>query len=462
MNPKEFLNYVSFFGKKEMEIYTIGGYSEVGKNMTAVKIDDDVFIFDAGFYMPAIVEMQEEEKRDYSEKRLRNKGVLPNDLILDKLGLRSKVRAIFLSHGHLDHIGAVPYLSYRYNAPLIGSPFTISILKKILEDEKKIIPNKMITVQINSSVKIKGKRRDYHAELINMTHSIPHTTMIALHTKEGIVVYGNDFKIDNTPVIGEKPNYNALNRISKQGVKVAIIDSLYSGHAIKTPSEKVARSMVEEVLLTVRNEKAAIFVTTFSSHIARLKSIVDFGKKLDRKIFFIGRSLERYMSAASRINLVPFRKDIQLKTYKNQVASALRQVSKQRDKYLVVCTGHQGEPGSILERISRKKLPFEFKRHDNLIFSSKTIPVPVNIENRENMDKRLKKLKVRIFNEVHVSGHGGREDIMDLITLINPQHIIPSHGSTSQLKPMLEICEDLGYRPEKQIHLMRDGQKLKL
>jgi ribonuclease J len=445
-----------------MEVFGIGGYSEVGKNMTAVKTGDDVFLFDAGFYMPAIVEMQEDEKRDYSEKRLRSKGALPNDLILDKLGLRNKVRAIFLSHGHLDHIGAIPYMSYRYNAPVIGSPFTISILKKILEDEKKQIPNKIITCQLNSSIKIKGKKKEYKAELINMTHSIPHTAMTALHTSEGIVVYGNDFKIDNTPVIGEPPGYKSLNRIAKQGVKVAIVDSLYSDHNLKTPSEKVARAMVEEVLLTVRNEKSALFVSTFSSHIARLKSIVEFGKKLDREILFVGRSLERYMSAASRVNLVPFKKDIQIKTYKNQVASALRQVSKNRSRYLVVCTGHQGEPGSILDRISRKKLPFEFQSHDNLVFSSKTIPVPVNIENRENMDRKLRKSKVRIFNEVHVSGHGGREDIIDLINIIKPQNIIPSHGPSQRLSSMLEICKDLGYNSKKEVHLMRDGKKIVL
>ena len=402
-----------------MEIFPIGGYNEVGKNMTVVKTGEDAFIFDAGFFMPAIVEMQEEEKKDYSEKRLRSKGALPDDLILDRLGLRDKVRAIFLSHGHLDHIGAVPFLSHRYKAPIIGSPFTISILKKVLEDEKKEIPNDIKTVQLNSSINIKGKSQTYRAELVNMTHSVPHTAMTVLHTNEGAVLYGNDFKLDNTPVVGNPPNYEMLKRISKEGIKVAIIDSLYCGTAVKTPSERIARHMVEEVLLTVRNEKSAVFVTTFSSHIARLKSIVEFGKKLDRKIIFLGRSLERYVSAASRVNLIPFRKDFELKMYRNQVFSTLKQISKNRENYIVVCTGHQGEPGSILDRIATKKLPFEFKTHDSLIFSSKTIPVPVNIENKEALNKKLRKSQVRIFDDVHVSGHGGRQDLIYFIKLIN-------------------------------------------
>ena len=137
-------------------------------------------------------------------------------------------------------------------------------------------------------------------------------------------------------------------------------------------------------------------------------------------------------------------------------------MNKDRKKYLVVCTGHQGEPGSILERISRKKLPFEFRKNDNIVFSSKTIPTPVNIANKGNMDKRLKKAGVRIFDEVHVSGHAGREDLRDFINMINPQHIIPAHGSTQQLTPMIELARELGYRVGKECHLMQDGQRLKL
>src|SRR3989344_486249 len=187
-----------------MKIYSVGGYNEVGKNMTVVKTGDDAFIFDAGLYIPAVIELQEQEKgqdeKNYSERMLRSKGALPDDLILDKLGIRNKVRAIFLSHGHLDHIGAIPFLAHRYNAPVIGSPYTISVLRRTMQDEGKTIPNKIITIPINSSVQIQGKK-SYTAELVNMTHSIPHTAMTALHTDEGALIYGNDFKLDDTPVI---------------------------------------------------------------------------------------------------------------------------------------------------------------------------------------------------------------------------------------------------------------------
>ena len=129
---------------------------------------------------------------------------------------------------------------------------------------------------------------------------------------------------------------------------------------------------------------------------------------------------------------------------------------------MVVCTGHQGEPGSIMDRLSRNKLPFSFNPSDNIIFSSKTIPAPQNIENKEQLNKRLKKSGVRIFDDIHVSGHAGREDLRDLISLINPEHIIPAHGSPEQLAPMEELAEELGYKPHKEIHLLRNGQKIKL
>ncbi len=447
-----------------MEIFTVGGFDEVGKNMTVVKTGDDAIIFDAGVFLPAIVELQEQEtegtKQEYSEKKLRSIGAIPDDLLLDKFGLRDKVRAICLGHSHLDHIGAIPYMSYRYNAPVVGTPFTIEVLKKIMEE--KTVPNPLRSVNPNSSFSIKGKSRNYTVDFINLTHSTIQTSMMALHTPEGVVLYANDFKLDNNPILGPPPNYELLKKIAKEGVKALIVDSLYSGVDRKTPSEKIARALLEEVMLTVKNENSALFVTTFSSHIARLKSIVDFGKKLNRQIYFMGRSMKKYVSSAIDVGMCPFQKDIQLVTYKKQLDSVFKRVDKNRENALVVCTGHQGEPGSIMDRLSRAKVPFNFRAGDNVIFSSKTIPSPANVANKEQMDKRLKKFGVRLFDNIHVSGHPGREDLRDLISLIQPQNIIPAHGSLMHLTPMVELAKEMGYKTGKECHLMQDGQRLKL
>lgn len=449
-----------------MEIFTIGGFNEVGKNMTAVKVGEDVFIFDLGFFLPAIVELQEQDPQPnqvYSEKKLRNIGALPDDLILDELNLRDKVRGIFLGHAHLDHIGAVPYLAYRYNAPIIGTPFTMDVLKKIMEDDNIRIYNPLKIVNPNSSITIKGKNTTYQVDFVNITHSTPQTSMIALHTPEGIVLYANDFKLDDNPILGLQPNYELLKKLGKEGIKVLIVDSLYSSAEVKTPSEKIARALVEEVLLTTKNDNSAVFVTTFSSHIARLKSIVDYGKKLDREIYFMGRSLKKYVSSSIDVGICPFQKDIKMISYKKQMEGVLKKIEKNREDALVVCTGHQGEPGSIMDKISKGALPnFKFRPGDHVIFSSKTIPTPVNIENKAQLDKRLKKSGVRIFDNIHVSGHAGREDLRDLISMIHPEHIIPAHGSTEQLIPMLELTKQLGYKPGRNCHLMNDGQKIKL
>jgi ribonuclease J len=447
-----------------IKIHTIGGFTEVGKNMFVVDMGDDAVIFDAGYYLPAIVEMQEEEQEQkaYTEKKLRSIGAIPDDLLLDKLGVRKKIRAILVGHAHLDHVGAVPFLSYRYKAPVVGTPFTIEVLKTILADEKIRLPNKIYTIQPNKTFIIKGKKRNYEAEFINITHSTVQCSMIALHIPEGVILYTGDFKLDNTPVLGQAPNYEALKRIAKKGVKALIVNGLYSGSERKTPSEKVARALLEEVLLTVDNEKSAIFVSTFSSHIARLKSVVDFSKKLNREVYFLGRSLNKYVTAARKANICPFSNQVKIGSYKRQVASILKSVEKNRKNSLVVCTGHQGEPGSIMDRLSRKKLPFQFRPSDNIVFSSKTIPVPVSIANKEKMDKRLKKLGVRIFGDAHVSGHAGREDLRDLFSLINPEHIIPFHGSTQQLIPLIELARELGYSTGKQCHLMQDQETLTL
>ena len=208
---------------------------------------------------------------------MRALGALPDDHYLEEKNLRNKVRAILVSHGHLDHVGAVQYIAPRYNAGVYGTPYTMEVLKTLMED--RTIPNKINYVPVNGYTTISGKEK-YKVEFINMTHSTIQCAIVAVHTPDGVVLYANDYKLDNTPVLGEKPNYQRLKELSKQGVKALIVNCLYAHADYKTPSEKIARGLLEDVLLTTENHKSALIVTTFASHIARLKSIVDFGEKL--------------------------------------------------------------------------------------------------------------------------------------------------------------------------------------
>jgi len=156
--------------------------------------------------------------------------------------------------------------------------------------------------------------------------------------------------------------------LGRKGVKVLVVDSLYSGVERKSGGEKIARHLLEDAFSLVRDKKSAFFITTFSSHIERLNNIVDFGKKTNRKIVFIGRSLNKYVNAAISVNQCPFKNRVIMIKYKNQVNSFLRKIEKDRGKYLVVCTGHQAESGSILDRITNGKTPFNFRSGDNLVF----------------------------------------------------------------------------------------------
>jgi ribonuclease J len=444
-----------------MKIHAIGGYDEVGKNMTALEIGEDVLLFDCGLYLPAIVGVEEKEKIP-TERGMRNLGALPNDIHLDKTQLRKKVRAILISHAHLDHVGAIPYLADRYKADIYGTPFTTEVLKVLMKDNNQRIKNRIIPVNVNASRVIKGKSGNYKVEFINMTHSTIQSSIIAVHTPEGVVLYGNDYKLDNSPTFGDKPNYKRLKELSKQGIKTLIVDCLYAPDDRKTPSEKIARGLLEDVLFTTENRNSGIIVTTFSSHIARLKTIVEFGYRLRREVIFLGRSLSKYMQAAKNVGKADFARRVKIFTYRRQVESILKKINKNKKRYLVVCTGHQGEPGSILDRIARNELKYELAEDDHIIFSSKTIPTPINEETREKLEKRLKQHKVRIFDNVHTSGHGGREDLRDLIKLTNPKHIIPSHGELQKTSAGANLAVEMGYKLGKNVHLMQNGKSLNI
>ena len=441
-----------------IEVCAVGGYSEVGKNMTAVKIDDEVIIFDMGIFLPAIINYEEEgnDRNSLDREGMINLGAVPDDSCIDEW--KDSVKAILVGHCHLDHIAAIPYLAERYKAPIYGSPFTIEVIKQMLHDEETRIRNSLKAVNINAKVKISEKLT---AEFINITHSTLQTTIIAIHCKYGTIIYANDFKFDNHPVLGNKPNLKRLRELGKENVLLLILDSLYANIEMKTPSEKVARELLRDVMLDTECRDSLIIVTTFASHLPRLKSVIDFAYVMRRKVVFLGRSMMKYIDSAEKCKLIDFSKKAEIVPYARNIKNKLKDIEKNRRKYVVVATGNQGEPDSVLSKMLDGRLPFRFEPADHVIFSTKVIPDPVNLANRNRMEDKLRERRVRIFTNIHVSGHASREDHRDMLNILKPKYLMPAHDGRKKQLFMKELAMEEGFS-EKQILLMDDGKKATL
>ena len=441
-----------------IEICTIGGYNEVGKNSTSIKIDDEVYVLDLGIHLENYIKYTQDEDLVIAEpKELMRVGAVPDISAIDDW--KSKIKMILPTHAHLDHLGAIPYLANNFKVPVMCTPFTSEVLKGILIEDKIKLNSKIRSMSSNSFFQASNNVK---IEFIHVTHSTPHTAMIALHTKEGIILYANDFKFDLFPTLGNKPNFKRLEELGKQKVLALICDSTYASDSRKMPSESIAKQMLREVMLGIDSRNKHVVVTTFSSHIARLNSIVEFGQKMGRKIVFMGRSMSKYVMSAERTGIAKFTDKVEVLKYSSQIKGKLKKIAKERGKYLLVVTGHQGEPKSTLAKMMNGELNFKFFPEDNVIFSCKTIPTPTNIANREKLEANLRSYNIRIFKDIHQSGHAAREDLRDLINLVNPQHIIPAHGELKMTSALADLAVEMGWKKGQNVHVMGNGERIRL
>jgi ribonuclease J len=440
-----------------VEVNAIGGYEEVGRNMTAIRVDKDVVVIDMGLRLDRIAIHEDAEIEKMHPIDLIKMGAIPNDVTLSQS--KGAVKAIICTHGHLDHIGAVPKLAHRYEAPIISTPFTAELIAQQIRVEKKFgVENPIYTLESGQAYQITP---DIAVEFVRATHSIPDPIIAVLHTPAGALVYANDFKLDRTPVIGKPPDFNRMKSLGKEGVLALIVESTRVKEAGKTPSEQIAKDLVRDVLLGTEEEDKGVLVTTFSSHIARIKTIYEAAQEMDRRPLILGRSMERYLGTAERMGYVELPNDIGVYGNRRSVDKVLTRVAQEgKDKYLPILTGHQGEPESMLTRIASELTPYRVTLGDKIVFSAEVIPTPINAANRYALETKLMMRGARLYTNVHVSGHAAREDHWELIKMLKPSHIFPTHGDLSMTSSYVELAEEAGYSLRDNIHLLRNGQNI--
>ena len=436
-----------------MRFYAIGGYNEVGKNMSAVETGGEVVILDMGVYMDKVVTLEDED-RNIPTKDLIAMGALPDDHVLEG----KNVVAIVLSHGHLDHIAAVPRLAEKYKCPIVVTPYAAEILKLLLKDagSEYLIKN-MYVIKAGETATLSQK---IEVEYVHMTHSIPHTAMMVLHTKEGAVVYLNDYKLDNNPTLGERPDYKRIKQLGKEGVKLLVSECVRVADEARTPPEYVAKVLMNDAIDRAYEENTAVFVTTFASHVARIRTIIEANKN-KREIMMLGRSLGNYLTPANDLGLIDL-DGINIYSRPKAVAKACGMLRQHPEKYLVIATGNQGEPNAVLTRMSRNEYDFTFRKEDQVIFSSEVIPNPINEANRFTIEQNLREKGVRMLHHVHVSGHARREDHRDMIRMLNPETVLPNHGETERQASYAALAMDEGYKMGDTVKVLYNGAVINL
>ena len=447
----------------EIEIATIGGYEEVGRQMTAVRAGDDVVVFDMGLNLSKVLIHDNVETERMHSLDLIDMGAIPDDRVMSEL--EGDVQAIVPTHGHLDHIGAISKLAHRYDAPIVATPFTIELVKQQIKGEEKFgVQNDLIKMDPGETMSI-GDSGNVDLEFVNVTHSIIDAINPVLHTPEGAVVYGLDKRMDHTPVLGDPIDMERFREIGREGegVLAYIEDCTNANKKGRTPSESVARRHLKDVMTSVEDYDGGIVATTFSSHIARVKSLVEFAQDIGRKPVLLGRSMEKYSGTAERLDFVDFPDDLGMYGHRKSVDRTFKRIMKDgKENFLPIVTGHQGEPRAMLTRMGRGETPYELDDGDKVIFSARVIPEPTNEGQRYQSEKLLGMQGARIYDDIHVSGHLNQEGHYEMMKALQPQNIIPAHQDMKGFAPYVDLATNNGYKLGRDLHVTDNGNLITL
>ncbi|KAB7513795.1 RNase J family beta-CASP ribonuclease [Halosegnis rubeus] len=447
----------------EIDIATIGGYEEVGRQMTAVRAGDDIVIFDMGLNLSKVLIHDNVETERMHSLDLIDMGAIPDDRVMSDL--EGDVQAIVPTHGHLDHIGAISKLAHRYDAPIVASPYTIELVKQQIEGEQKFgVDNDLQKMEAGEMLEI-GDSGNVQLEFVNVTHSIIDAINPVVHTPEGAIVYGLDKRMDHTPVIGDPIDMDRFREIGREGngVLAYIEDCTNAGRKGRTPSESTARGHLKDVMGSIEDYDGGIVATTFSSHIARVSSLVEFAKDMGRQPVLLGRSMEKYSGTAERLGFVDFPDDVGMYGHRKSVDRTFKRIMNEgKENFLPIVTGHQGEPRAMLTRMGRGETPYQLDEGDKVLFSARVIPEPTNEGQRYQSEKLLGMQGARIYDDIHVSGHLREEGHYQMLDALEPQNVIPAHQDMKGFAPYVDLAAKKGYTLGRDLHVTRNGNIINL
>ncbi len=419
-------------GGGSVKVIPIGGLNEIGKNMTLLEYKNEIIIIDCGLSFP-------------DDEMFGIDIVIPDFSYLIKNS--AKIKGMVITHGHEDHIGAIPYLLKQVNVPLYGTRLTLGLVENKLKEHG--IKAKLNTVTAGDTIKL----GDFQIQTIRMTHSIADAVCLAITTPVGVIFHTGDFKIDYTPVDGEPIDFQKLAEIGKKGVTLMLADSTNAERKGYTSSEKTVGTVLENIF---RGSESRIIIATFSSNVHRVQKIINTAVMFGRKVSVSGRSMLNVVSLGIELG------------YLKIPANVMVDINKTKNipdkELLIITTGSQGEPMSALSRMaSAEHKAIQIKKGDMVILSSS--PVPGNEKTVSNVVNKLFEKGAEVIYsdiaDIHVSGHACAEELKLIHSLIKPKYFMPVHGEYRHLRQHAMLAENLGM-PSNNIFILQNGQVLSM